>query len=70
MTTATHPGNAPADRPAGAPWLVTEAAAFLRISPRHLWRLIDAGDVRSIRIGRRVLIADIEVRRLATGGVA
>jgi excisionase family DNA binding protein len=56
-------------RPAGSPWSLSEAAKFLGLSHRHLVRLIDAGKVKPIRFGRRVLIADAEVRRLATEGI-
>jgi excisionase family DNA binding protein len=55
-------------RPCGKPWAVGEAAGFLGISPRTLWRLIDAGDVKVTRVGRRVLVPDNEVRRLAGEG--
>lgn len=54
-----------AQRPAGKPWAVAEAADFLGISTRTLWRLIDARDVKVSRLGRRVLVPDSEVRRLA-----
>jgi len=54
--------------PPGAPWPIPDAAAFLTVSPRHLFRLIDAGRVKSILLGRRRLIADAEVRRLAAEG--
>jgi excisionase family DNA binding protein len=52
-------------RPAGKPWGVAQAAEFLGISARTLWRLIDARDVKVARVGRRVLVPDSEVRRLA-----
>jgi excisionase family DNA binding protein len=52
-------------RPAGKPWAVAEAAGFLGISARTLWRLIDARNVKVARVGRRVLVPDSEVRRLA-----
>jgi excisionase family DNA binding protein len=55
-------------RPAGAPWPIPDAAAFLSVSPRHLSRLLDAGKVRSVRLGRRRLIPDAEVQRLAREG--
>ncbi|HKB03298.1 MAG TPA: helix-turn-helix domain-containing protein [Gemmataceae bacterium] len=60
--------NRPPDRPAGAPWPFQEAAEFLRISVRHLIRLADQDKVRTIWLGRRRLVADSEVRRLATEG--
>jgi len=55
-------------RPPEAPWPVLEVAQFLTISERHLRRLIDAGKVRTIRIGRRRLIPANEVARLANSG--
>ena len=55
-------------RPAGSPWPIADAAAFLTISGRHLHRLLDAGKVRSVRLGRRRLIPDSEVQRLAREG--
>jgi excisionase family DNA binding protein len=58
-----------AGRPAGSPWPVPAAATYLSVSVRHLWRLIDAGRVRAIRIGRRVLVPDSEVRRVAAEGI-
>jgi excisionase family DNA binding protein len=55
----------PPERLAGKPWSVAQAAEFLGISTRTLWRLIDARDVKVTRLGRRVLVPDSEVRRLA-----
>jgi len=57
-----------AGRPAGAPWPIPDAASYLAVSMRHLIRLIDAGKVRSIRLGRRVLIPADEIARLAREG--
>jgi excisionase family DNA binding protein len=62
MTSPIQPGG---HRPDGKPWGVSEAADFLGISTRTLWRLIDANDVKVTRLGRRVLVPDSEVRRLA-----
>jgi excisionase family DNA binding protein len=62
MSTEVHSGP---HRPHGKPWGVPEAADFLGISTRTMWRLIDSGDVRVTRLGRRVLVIDSEVRRLA-----
>lgn len=53
------------ERPAGKPWCVTEAAEFLGVSARTLWRMIDSQKVRVARVARRVLIPDQELRRLA-----
>lgn len=58
----------PPARPTGSPWPIPEAAAFLTISERHLYRLLDAGKVQSVRLGRRRVIPDDEVRRLAREG--
>jgi excisionase family DNA binding protein len=55
-------------RAPGGPWSVPDAAAFLGVSERHVYRLLDAGKVRSVRIGRRRLVPDAEVRRLAAHG--
>jgi excisionase family DNA binding protein len=60
--------NANPNRPQGAPWSITEAATFLGISPRHLHRLLDAGKLKSVRLGRRRLIPAAEVERLAQKG--
>jgi excisionase family DNA binding protein len=56
-------------RPDGAPWPIRDAASYLAVSDRHLWRLLDAGRVRAIRLGRRVLIPADEIVRLAREGV-
>lgn len=62
------PPTTPDPRPPGAPWPVTDAARYLAVSERHLFRLMDLGKVRSIRIGRRRLIPADEVQRLAQEG--
>ncbi|MDB5311553.1 MAG: Helix-turn-helix domain protein [Gemmataceae bacterium] len=67
MTTPT-PTDAPPTRPPGSPWPIPDAAAFLSISERHLHRLLDANKVKSVRLGRRRLIPDAEVQRLARDG--
>jgi excisionase family DNA binding protein len=56
------------DRPEGGPWPIADAANFLCVSLRHLVRLADAQKVKTIRFGRRRMIPDAEVRRLATEG--
>lgn len=68
MSPQSAPAAPPAARPPGSPWPVADAARFLSVSERHLFRQIDAGRVKSILIGRRRLIADAEVRRLAADG--
>ena len=67
----TDPPQPPAQPPArapGSPWPISGAATFLSISERHLHRLIDANKVRTVRLGRRRLIPDAEVQRLAREG--
>lgn len=67
--TATTPQVYPQPaRAPGSPWPITDAAQFLRVSTRHIHRLLDAGKVRSLRLGRRRLIPDTEVQRLAREG--
>jgi excisionase family DNA binding protein len=66
-TPVTNPPP-PATRPAGSPWSILAAAQFLTVSARHLHRLIDSQKVKSILLGRRRLIPDSEVQRLAREG--
>jgi excisionase family DNA binding protein len=68
MSTRPTDPPIPTPRPAGSPWPLPDAARFLTVSERHLYRLIDMGKVRSVRLGRRRLIPDDEVRRLARDG--
>jgi excisionase family DNA binding protein len=58
----------PTERAAGKPWSVAEAAQFLGVSERSIWRLIDAKEVNVSRLGRRVLLPDAVVRRWAGEG--
>ena len=58
----------PEARPEGAPWKYAEAWPYLNISERTLHRLINAGKVQVIYIGKKPLIPDSEVRRLAAAG--
>ena len=53
----------------GRPWPMLELAKFLSISKKSLERAIKTGKVKAIRIGRRVLIADDEARRIAESGL-
>lgn len=53
----------------GSPWSVRDAAMYLQISSRHLFRLIGANRIKSIYIGRRVFLSDLEVKRIASEGV-
>ncbi|MBA4192362.1 MAG: DNA-binding protein [Planctomycetaceae bacterium] len=55
-------------RSTGSPWSFDAAAEFLTVSARHLMRLADAGKLKTIRIGHRRLIPDVEVIRIAKEG--
>jgi excisionase family DNA binding protein len=69
-STDVEPGRfLPIGRVDGSPWSLVDAAEYLHVSSAHLRRLVDAGKVRSIRLGRRVLIPDVELRRVAAEGV-
>ncbi len=60
--------NPTPQRQPGAPWSIADTAAYLTVSTRHLHRLIDSHKVKSILLGRRRLIPDSEVQRLAREG--
>ncbi|MCH7946038.1 MAG: helix-turn-helix domain-containing protein [Armatimonadetes bacterium] len=47
------------------PWV----ASALGVSERHIQRLMAAGRIRSVRIGRSVRIPGAEVLRILKGGV-
>ena len=59
--------DAPA-RPEGKPWSLRAAAAFWGVSERHVAHLVATSRVRSITIGRRRLLPDDEVKRVAREG--
>src|SRR4051794_17590161 len=52
----------------GAPWSVPDAAAFLSISAQALEKMLQRGQCRGIKLGRRRLITDAELQRLAQEG--
>jgi excisionase family DNA binding protein len=54
----------PAERIA---YSIAETAAMFGVTTNHLRARIDAGEIRSIRMGRRVLIPKIEIDRVVTG---
>lgn len=68
ITTPITSESTPRQRTPGAPWPIPDAAEFLSVSARHLQRLMDSRKVQSISFGRRRLIADGEVQRLAREG--
>jgi excisionase family DNA binding protein len=50
---------------------IRDAAARLAISPWTLRRFIDRGELRGVRVGRRVLVSEREILRViqhGTGG--
>lgn len=57
-----------AGRIEGQPWTRLDAAKFLGLSVMTLRRAEIAGTLSVVRCGRRVLIPDLEVRRLAREG--
>lgn len=44
---------------------VEESAAAVGLSPRFVWTLIERGELRTVRAGRRVLIPVEELTRFA-----
>jgi excisionase family DNA binding protein len=42
---------------------VKHAAALLGISPFTLWAYLRRGDIKAVRIGRRVLLEEAELER-------
>jgi excisionase family DNA binding protein len=55
-------------RQAGAPWSIEAAAEYLGVTTQHLYTLRIAGKIKTIKLGRRRLIPDAELQRLATEG--
>ena len=62
----TRPANDP--RPAGKPWSYREAADALGVCEVTVARAARSGRVKSFKLGRRVLIADAELRRVQVEG--
>lgn len=53
----------------GQPWELEAAAKFLGVHKRTLTRAADTGKVKLIRFGRKVMLSDAELRRLAVTGL-
>jgi excisionase family DNA binding protein len=68
MTRQVTPFQPVSTRRDGSPWSIGDASAYLGVSPRHLIRLMERDAILSIRLGRRRLIPDKEVQRLANEG--
>ena len=47
---------------------VTDVAHILGVTPSHIWRLCQRGDIASIRLGGRILIPRKEVDRILSAG--
>ena len=47
---------------------VTDVAHIFGVTPSHIWRLCQKGDIASIRLGGRILIPREEVDRILSGG--
>ena len=43
---------------------VTDVAHIFGVTPSHIWRLCQRGDISSIRLGGRILIPRVEVDRI------
>ena len=41
---------------------VPQAAAWVQTAPKHLYRLIAAGDLRALRVGRKLRLDPTDVR--------
>jgi len=50
------------------PWEVAPLATYLRVSERHLRRLIAERRVKTFRVGKRVLVSPDEVSRILREG--
>ena len=50
-------------------WTVEEAAILLGISRAHGYRLINRGELRHIRLGRRILVPDRAIDDLLNGDI-
>lgn len=49
---------------------IPETAAVLRVSQRHLFRLLQRGCIRPLRLGSRTLVPHREIRRLIDEALA
>ena len=47
------------------PWKLAEASDHLKVSTKHLRRLIKSGRLSAFRIGKLIYISDTEMRRLS-----
>lgn len=47
---------------------VADAAKRLAVSESHFWKMIQAGEVRAVKFGRRRVIPMSEILRILNGG--
>jgi excisionase family DNA binding protein len=47
---------------------VAEAAEALNVSRDTIWRLLKSKQMKSVRVGKRVLISLVEIHRMASEG--
>lgn len=64
MLSHTH---APTDPPPRLAYSLDEAARSISLSRRGLYQLIEAGELRTVKVGRRRLVPVSELERLAAG---
>jgi excisionase family DNA binding protein len=69
MTSLPVPKSRIVDHPEGAPWSLQDAADFLGVCKETIAIRIADNTIKRIRIGRRVLIPDTEVKRLSQAGL-
>jgi len=53
-----------------AAFTVKRFCEHIQISESHFYNLLKAGDIRVIKLGRRVLVPATEVERLLNGGAS
>lgn len=53
-----------------AAFTVKQFCKYIQISEGHFYNLLKAGEVRVIKLGRRVLVPATEIDRLLNGGVS
>jgi len=67
LTSSFKPAPAPAREP-GRPWSYAEAAEFLGVCTATVARACRDARIKSVAFGRRRLIPDAELRRVAAEG--
>lgn len=47
---------------------IPDAADALSVSRRTVWRMLSAGELRAVRLGRAVRVRTADIRRIAENG--